>query len=65
MLPCRAAASLLLLHYSNGQERQRAVLPDESRLVSVSPDGVPDRHRRKAPELAGDFESRSLEAKFM
>jgi hypothetical protein len=48
----------LVLHYINGQERRRASFADHSLSKAVSPGGVPDRHRRKAPQMAGDFESR-------
>jgi hypothetical protein len=48
----------LLLHYIIGQERQCADFVDRRRPKTVSPDGVPDRHRRNAPQMVGDFESR-------
>jgi hypothetical protein len=59
------AASLLVLHYINGQERQWAAFADHSRPKAVSPDGVPDRHRRKAPQMAADFESGASKPKIL
>src|ERR1700687_764439 len=59
------AAFILILHYIIGQERQRAGFADHNRPKSVSPDGVPDRHRRKAPQMAGDFESRPSKPKIL
>jgi hypothetical protein len=38
---------------------------DHSRPKAVSPGGVPDRHRRKAPQKAGDFESWASKQKFL
>jgi hypothetical protein len=42
-----------------------AAFADHSRPKAVSPDGVPDRHRRKAPQMAGDFESWASKQKFL
>jgi len=55
----------LVLHYINRQERQWAGFADHSRPKAVSPDGVPDQHRRKAPRMAGDFESQPSKPKIM
>jgi hypothetical protein len=64
MRPSRARAALLLtVDYINGQERRWAGFADHSRPKAVSPDGVPDRHRRKAPQMAGAFESRPSKPK--
>jgi hypothetical protein len=51
--------------YIIGQERQWAACAHDSRPRAVSPDGVPDRHRRKAPQKAGDFESWASKPKFL
>jgi hypothetical protein len=61
----RGAASVLVLHHINRQERQWAGFADHSRPKAVSPDGVPDRHHRKPPQMAGDFESRASKPKLM
>jgi hypothetical protein len=49
------AAFILILHYIIGQERQRAGFADHNRPKAVSPDGVADPHRGKAPRMAGEF----------
>ena len=37
----------------NGQQRQRTGFADRTYPKAVSPDGLPDRHRRKAPQWRG------------
>jgi hypothetical protein len=53
--PRTRAASVLLLHYIIGQERQCAGFADRSRPKAVSPESVPIGIAGKAPHMAGYF----------
>jgi hypothetical protein len=56
----RRAALFSALHYINGQERQWAGFAPPRLSESGLCRGCTRSHRRKAPQIAGDFESRAL-----